>query len=97
MPVAIRLRRMGAKKRPFYRIVVVDSRRKRSGGYIANVGYYNPIGAQKELKIDTDLAVSWLEKGAQPTATAKTLLSNAGVYAKMRGETVPESADAEAK
>jgi len=88
---------MGAKKRPFYRIVVVDSRRKRSGGYIDSVGYYNPIGAQKELKIDNDLAVSWLEKGAQPTETAKTLLANAGVYAQMRGETVVETADAESK
>ena len=52
MAVAIRLRRMGAKKRPFYRIVVVDSRRKRSGQYIENVGYYNPITTPKELHIN---------------------------------------------
>ena len=97
MAVAIRLRRMGAKKRPFYRIVVVDSRRKRSGQYIENVGYYNPITTPKELHIKTDRAISWLQKGAQPTATAKSLLSNAGVYAKMRGEGVEEEAAEEAK
>ena len=96
MAVAIRLRRMGAKKRPFYRVVVVDSRRKRSGQYIDSVGYYNPITTPKEIQIDTDRVVSWLEKGAQPTATAKTLLSNAGVYTKMRGEGVEEAAEEEA-
>ncbi len=97
MPVAIRLRRMGAKKRPFYRIVVVDSRRKRSGGYIESVGFYNPIGGTKELNVDADKAVSWLQKGAQPTETAKSLLANAGVYAKLRGEDTEVAAEAEAK
>ena len=91
MAVAIRLRRAGAKKRPFYRIVVVESSRKRSGQYIESVGHYNPITDPKELYVDTDRAISWIQKGAQPTATAKSLLSNAGVYTKMRGEGVEES------
>lgn len=82
MAVAIRLRRTGAKKRPFYRIVVMDSARRRSGQYIDSVGHYNPITDPAEVKVDTDKAIEWLKKGAQPTETARSLLSRAGVYTK---------------
>ena len=82
--VAIRLRRMGAKKRPFYRIVVTETSRRRSGQYLESVGYYNPIVDPIMLEIDADRAIVWLERGAQPTETAKSLLSKAGVMAKWR-------------
>ncbi|MBM3263964.1 MAG: 30S ribosomal protein S16 [candidate division Zixibacteria bacterium] len=84
MAVAIRLRRTGAKKRPFYRIVVADSARRRSGQYIESVGFYNPIGNPDKLEIDAERAVLWLNRGAQPTETAKSLLARAGVLAQWR-------------
>ena len=67
MAVAIRLRRTGAKKRPFYRIVVADVTRPRSGKYIDSVGYYNPVSDPVQLEVDTDKAIDWLGKGAKPT------------------------------
>ncbi|MCQ4023022.1 MULTISPECIES: 30S ribosomal protein S16 [unclassified Ruminococcus] len=74
MAVKIRLRRMGAKKAPFYRIVVADSRYPRDGRFIEEVGYYNPVKEPVELKIDGDKVKEWIAKGAQPTDTVKALL-----------------------
>ena len=85
MSVKIRLRRLGAKKRPFYRIVVADSRCSRDGRFIENLGYYNPCVEPNELKIDSDRAVHWLTVGAQPTDTAMALLKKNGVYATFKG------------
>ena len=80
MSVKIRLRRMGAKKRPFYRVVVADSRRARDGRFIEILGYYNPCVEPPELKIDNDRAKYWLGCGAQPSDTAQALLKKQGVY-----------------
>ena len=76
MAVKIRLRRMGAKKRPFYRIVVADSRAPRDGRFIEEIGYYNPISQPKEVKIDHEKAAEWLKKGAKPSDTVKALFKS---------------------
>lgn len=73
MAVKIRLRRMGAKKAPFYRIVVADSRYPRDGRFIEEIGYYNPQKEPSELKVDAEKAKNWIQKGAQPTDTVKAL------------------------
>ena len=97
MAVAIRLRRTGAKKRPFYRIVVADSSKRLGGQYIDSVGHYNPITNPKELEVDADKAIAWLGKGAKPTETVRSLFAQAGVYAKLHGqpeeETIEEAAE----
>ena len=80
MSVKIRLRRMGAKKRPFYRLVVADSRCARDGRFIETLGYYNPCVEPAELKIDSDRAKHWLRCGAQPSDTAQALLKKQGIY-----------------
>ena len=72
--VKIRLRRMGAKKAPFYRVVVADSRFPRDGRFIEEIGTYNPLTNPAEIKIDTERALDWMKKGAQPTDTVKSLL-----------------------
>ncbi len=77
--VKIRLRRMGAKKAPFYRIVVADSRYPRDGRFIEEIGYYNPISEPVQLKVDADKAKKWLADGAQPTDTVRALLKKANV------------------
>ena len=82
MAVKIRLKRMGAKKRPFYRIVAADSRTQRDGRVIEEIGYYNPITTPAEVKIDEEKAIKWLNDGAAPTDTVKNLLSKAGVMTK---------------
>ena len=74
MAVKIRLRRMGAKKAPFYRVVVADSRYPRDGRFIEELGYYNPLTTPAEVKIDADKAKKWIANGAQPTETVKALL-----------------------
>lgn len=79
MAVKIRLRRMGAKKAPFYRIVVADGRYPRDGRFIEEIGYYNPLQDPAEVKIDADKAKQWLQNGAQPTDTVKALLKKNGV------------------
>ncbi len=79
MAVRIRLKRMGAKKRPFYRLVVADSRAARDGRFIDILGYYNPITEPAEISIDTEKALDWLAKGAQPSDTARALLKKSGV------------------
>ena len=79
MAVKIRLRRMGAKKAPFYRIVVSDSRYPRDGRFIEEVGYYDPTKDPSVIKIDAEKAKKWLSNGAQPTDTVKALLKIEGV------------------
>lgn len=79
MSVKIRLRRMGAKKAPFYRVVVADSRYPRDGRFIEEIGYYTPLTNPADIKIDAEKAKAWLEKGALPTETAKSVLKKAGV------------------
>ena len=74
----IRLRRMGAKKAPFYRIVVADSRAPRGGAFVEELGYYNPVADPIELKVDTEKAAEWIRKGAQPTDTGRGLLKKSG-------------------
>ena len=86
MSVKIRMRRMGAKRKPFYRIVVADSRAPRDGRFIEEVGYYNPVSQPKELKLDEDRIFEWLKKGAQPSDTVRSLLSGAGLMAKLHDE-----------
>ena len=76
--VKIRLRRMGAKKSPFYRIVVADSRYPRDGRFIEEIGFYNPTVNPTELKVDVDRAQAWIKTGAQPTETVRDLLKKAG-------------------
>ena len=76
--VKIRLRRMGAKKAPFYRIVVADSRAPRDGSFIEEIGYYNPTTDPAELKVDNDKAAQWIKNGAQPTDTVRALLKKCG-------------------
>lgn len=79
MAVKIRLRRMGAKRAPFYRIVVADSRYPRDGRFIEEIGYYNPMTEPKEIKVDGEKAKQWIANGAQPTDTVKVLLKKNGV------------------
>ena len=79
MAVKIRLRRMGAKKAPFYRIVVADSRYPRDGRFIEEVGYYDPTKEPSVIKVDEAKAKKWISNGAQPTDTVKSLLKIAGV------------------
>lgn len=79
MAVKIRLKRIGAKKAPFYRIVVADSRSPRDGKFIEEVGYYNPISEPNELSIKTESVQKWLANGAQPTDTVRALLKKSGI------------------
>ncbi len=79
MAVKIRLRRMGAKKAPFYRIVVADSRFPRDGRFIEEVGYYNPMTEPADLKVEGEKVKQWIANGAQPTDTVKALLKKNGI------------------
>ena len=79
MAVKIRLRRLGAKKAPFYRVVVADSRSARDGKFIEEIGYFNPLTKPEEIKIDADKAKKWIANGAQPTDTVKALLKKSNV------------------
>lgn len=82
MAVKLRLKRMGAKKAPFYRIVAADSRFPRDGRFIEIIGYYNPLTQPADLKIDEELAMKWLQNGAQPSDTVRNLLSTKGIMKK---------------
>ncbi|NLW90098.1 MAG: 30S ribosomal protein S16 [Syntrophomonadaceae bacterium] len=82
MATKIRLKRMGAKKNPFYRIVVADARSPRDGRFIEEIGYYDPATEPATIKIDEDKAMKWLADGAKPTDTAKSLLQKQGIIAK---------------
>ena len=77
--VKIRLRRMGAKKAPYYRVVVADARSPRDGRCIEEIGTYNPLTTPSELKVDAEKAQQWIKDGAQPTDTVRALLKKAGV------------------
>ena len=79
MAVKIRLRRIGAKKAPFYRVVVADSRYPRDGRFIEEIGYYDPTKEPAVVSIDTEKAAQWMKNGAQPTDTVKALLKKNGV------------------
>ena len=82
MAVKIRLKRMGAKKAPFYRIVVADARSPRDGRFIDTLGTYNPLTNPAEIKVKEEETLNWLTKGAQPTDTVKNILSKAGIMEK---------------
>ena len=77
--VKIRLKRMGMKKKPFYRLVVTDSRTPRDGRFIEEIGYYNPVSQPADLKINVERAKYWIGTGAQPTETVRSLLKKGGV------------------
>ena len=79
MAVKIRLHRIGAKKNPFYRIVVADSRYPRDGRFIEEIGTYDPLKTPADVKIDADKAKQWIANGAQPTDTVKDILKKSGV------------------
>ncbi len=79
MAVKIRLTRLGAKKTPFYRVIVADSRSPRDGRFIDDIGYYNPMTNPAEIKIDSEKANAWLAKGATPTETVKSLLKKSEI------------------
>ncbi len=78
MAVKIRLKRIGAKKSPFYRVVVADARYPRDGRFIEEIGTYNPLTDPAEIKIDAEAAKKWIANGAQPTDTVKALLKKSG-------------------
>ena len=82
MAVKMRLKRMGAKKAPFYRVVVADSRSPRDGKFIALIGTYNPLTTPAEIKLNEEVAIKWLNNGAIPTDTVKNLFSKAGIMEK---------------
>ena len=79
MPLSIRLKRLGRKKQPFYRIIVADSRKPRQGISVDDLGYYNPMTDPSQSEVDVEKALEWLKNGAKPTETARSLLSKAGV------------------
>lgn len=84
MAVKIRLKRMGAKKAPFYRVVVADARAPRDGRFIEEIGYYNPLTDPAQVKIDVEKALKWLKTGAQPSDTVKSLLRKEGILEKFQ-------------
>lgn len=92
MSTTIRLTRMGRKKRPFYRLVVTDSRNRRDGAYIANLGYYNPFVEPYEVNLHDQEIISWLNKGAVASSTARSLIKNEGVL--LRRELLKQGLDA---
>ncbi len=91
MAVRIRLRRMGAKNRPFYRLVVADARSPRDGRFIEEIGYYDPTTEPATIRVKQDRAVEWLQKGAQPSETVKSLLQKSGIWQTWRKEENPNS------
>ena len=86
MATKIRLQRMGRKKRPFYRIVVADSRARRDGAVIENVGFYNPLTEPADIKVNEESVLKWLKLGAIPTDTVKNILSKRGIIKKFNDE-----------
>ncbi len=86
MATRIRLRRMGAKKRPFYRVVVADQRSPRDGRFIENIGKYHPLAEPSLIEIDETKALEWLRKGAQPSQSVQVLLAKAGIWEKFQAE-----------
>jgi len=92
LAVRIRLQRHGRKKRPFYRLVAADSRSQRDGRFIERLGYYNPLTEPAEIVINEEKALQWLRNGAQPSDTAKSLLSKVGIWGKFVDEKQGRSA-----
>ena len=86
LAVRIRLQRHGRKKRPFYRLVAADARAQRDGAFLERLGYYNPLTDPADIFIDEEKALKWLRRGAQPTDTAKRLLSKRGILMKFEYE-----------
>ena len=86
MAVKLRLKRMGAKKRPFYRVVAADSRSPRDGRFIEVIGTYNPICEPAEVKINEELALKWLNNGAEPTDTVRNLFKQVGINEKFHNQ-----------
>lgn len=86
MAVKIRFKRMGSKRKPFYRIVVADSRSPRDGRSIDQIGTYNPVSNPVEVKIDEDKALDWMEKGAKPSDTVRNLFSKQGIMQKFHDQ-----------
>lgn len=84
MAVRIRLKRIGAKKRPYYRLVVADSRTARDGRYIESLGSYDPVANPVQVNINAERALEWLKRGAQPSDTARRLLSQTGVLEQLK-------------
>ena len=92
MAVKIRLKRMGSKKNPFYRIVVADARAPRDGKFIEEIGYYNPLTEPKTVKVDAEKFNQWIKNGAKPTDTVNRLFKNNGVY-DIKNESTEEVAE----
>lgn len=86
MAVKLRLKRMGAKKAPFYRIVAADSRCQRDGRFIEIIGTYNPLTNPAEIKVDETLAIKWIKDGAIPTQTVRNIFSKIGIMEKIHNE-----------
>ena len=84
MAVRIRLRRIGAKKKPFYRVVVADSRSPRNGRFLDTIGWFDPLSDPAKIEIDESKAMKWLEEGAEPTDSARSVLSKAGIMQRFR-------------
>lgn len=93
MAVKIRLRRMGAKKNPFYRIVVADSRAPRDGRFIEELGYYEPLSKEKNIKVDAGKVQKWIQNGAKPTTTVDRLFKANNVYAGQTESSVEETSE----
>ena len=93
MAVKLRLKRMGSKKKPFYRVVAADSRSPRDGRFIEEVGYYNPITEPAEVKIDEEKALKWLKDGAIPTDTVRDLFSKNGIMKKFHESKMTKKED----
>ena len=88
MAVVIRLKRMGAKKRPFYRLIVADTRMPRDGRFIETIGQYNPLEDPAGISVSQEKALHWLKQGAKPTQTAKQILRKSGVWEKFKPQRV---------
>lgn len=95
MALAIRLNRMGRKKKPFYHVVVIDQRKPRQGVPVDDLGYYNPMTDPAEIKIDEVKALKWLKEGAIPTQTVRSILSKMGVLQKLHNEQYGKKDEAE--
>ena len=91
MAVKLRLKRMGAKQKPFYRIIVADSRSPRDGRFIETVGTYDPIKSNDNITVKEDRVTYWLDNGAQPTDTVKSILSKSGVWANYKNSKVKKA------
>ena len=88
MSVKIRLQRLGTKKRPFYRVAAVDSKKKRDGEVIEYLGKYHPVAKEEQFAVDENRVITWLKAGAIPTVTIQSLLKKAGIWKKFRNGNV---------